>query len=139
MKKTAMQKMIDFVEMELNLQGYEHQSIIEKALVFRDEEKSNFLNFFKWFRDNGELHIGKSMESLIDIYYSETFTTRCYKSKHIPNKEYDEIYSVENWKEIRNQMFDQGQGVWMKDGYLSNDDVEETGQEDATHVFWSAK
>lgn len=33
-----------------------------------DEKPKLLLDFFMWFRENGEFHIGKSMEKMIDVY-----------------------------------------------------------------------
>jgi hypothetical protein len=37
----------------------------------QDELKHELRGFFIWFRNNGEKHIGKSVESLIDIYMKD--------------------------------------------------------------------
>lgn len=34
-------------------------------------EKKIIFNFFMWFRENGELHIDKSIEKMIEIYLNE--------------------------------------------------------------------
>lgn len=136
--KTAMQRMLDFVGLELKLLGYEHQQIINKAIELMPIEKKQFVDFFLWFRQHGESHIGISMEALVDIFYKETYHVRQYPSKHTPD-EYDEIYTIEEWNETKWMMYDQGKGFWMKDGFISSDDVDTTMQEDATHVFWLSK
>lgn len=136
--RTALQELIDFVGNDLKLIGYEHQQIIDKAVKLKSVEKQQFCDFFKWFRDNGELHIGKSIEQLVDIFYKEQVYVRTYPGKHIPSEE-DEIYTIEEWNETKWMMYDQGKGYWMKDGFVSLEDVDETGQEDATHVLWFSK
>jgi len=136
--KTAIRKIIDFAGLELKLEGYEHQQIIDKAIGLLGYEKEQFCIFFKWFRDNGDSHIGKSIEQLVDIFYLETYHVREYLQKHVADEE-DEIYSIEDWNETKWMMYDQGKGYWMKDGFVSSDDVDITPQEDATHVLWFPK
>jgi hypothetical protein len=36
-----------------------------------DNEAVILFNFFMWFRENGEKHIDKSIEKMIQIYLSE--------------------------------------------------------------------
>lgn len=72
--KTAMQELIDWAGTELKLSGYEHQTVIDKAIELRNyAEREDVKRFFLWFRANGELHIGKSIEHLIEVFYSETY------------------------------------------------------------------
>ena len=33
--------------------------------------KEQLINFFLWFRENGEKHLDKSIEAMIDIYLKE--------------------------------------------------------------------
>lgn len=141
MKKTAMQKLIDWVGNDLKLEGYEHLAIITKAIELRaKDEKEMFVTFFTWFRSNGELYIGKSIEQMIEIFYQETYVVRAYDKKPDNDPEYpDEIYEIKDWDEMKWQMYDQGRGYWMKDGLISNDDVDTTKPEDATHVIWHSK
>ena len=47
--------------------------------------ETEFLNFFLWFRDNGEKHIGKSVEELINTYLNETQRTK--EAQKVHNKE----------------------------------------------------
>ena len=47
--------------------------------------ETQLLNFFVWFRDNGEKYIGQSMESMIKIYIDETQRTK--EAQKIHNKE----------------------------------------------------
>lgn len=67
---------------------------------------------------------------------------REYKKKHIAAPEFDDIYTVKEWEfTIRNNMIwnDCGSGYWMKDGYVSDDEVFNSKKEDATHVLWFNK
>lgn len=63
---------------------------------------------------------------------------RNYSTKHVMDDE-DEIYSIEDWNDMKWMMYDQGCGYWMKDGFVSSDDVDTTDHEDATHVLWFSK
>ncbi len=38
--------------------------------------KKQLINFFLWFRDHGEEHVGKSVEELIDVYLQEAEDNR---------------------------------------------------------------
>ena len=46
------------------------ESLFEQA---KQKEKENFVKFFVWFRDNGEKHIGMSIEQLVEQYYKEIY------------------------------------------------------------------
>lgn len=43
---------------------------MENPIILRTE----LIRFFLWFRGNGEKYIDKTIESMIDIYISETIT-----------------------------------------------------------------
>lgn len=66
---------------------------------------------------------------------------RVYGSQGIITNK-DNIYTVEEWKESINYgdiTDDDGTGYWVKDGYISTDEVFSTFQRDATHVIWYNK
>jgi len=46
---------------------------INEAKKFKAEQKEQFVKFFVWFRDNGEKHIGKSIEEFVDIFFDEYY------------------------------------------------------------------
>jgi hypothetical protein len=62
-----------------------------------------------------------------------------YTQQHIPDPENDDIMTIEVWNKWQNQFYDQGIGYWMKDGYVSKDEVFSTPAQDATHVLWFNK
>ena len=66
---------------------------------------------------------------------------REYKSKHNPDPEWEEIFTVEEWLEAKNVYIfnDDGCGYWMKDVMISEDEVFHSPPEDATHVIWYNK
>jgi len=54
----------------------------------------------------------------------------------------DDVYTIEEWNETIKEgsiMNEDGCGYWMKDNLISNDEVFNTKQLDATHVVWYNK
>ncbi len=53
-----------------------------------------------------------------------------------------DLYTIEDWKEMVKAgictNYD-GSGYWVKDGYISKDEVFVTHKLDATHVIWYNK
>jgi hypothetical protein len=39
----------------------------------KEKEKKQFVDFFMWFRDNGEKYIGLSIEQFVDEFYKQKF------------------------------------------------------------------
>lgn len=51
----------------------ELNELIERELALRQPLVSGqLLSFFMWFRANGELHIDKSIEAMIELYLKES-------------------------------------------------------------------
>lgn len=43
-------------------------SLINEA---KEKEKENLIDFFMWFRDNGEKYLGLSIEQFVNEYYKQ--------------------------------------------------------------------
>lgn len=49
---------------------FSFERVFEKA---KEMEKQQFIDFFMWFRDNGERYLGLSIEKFIEEYYNQKF------------------------------------------------------------------
>jgi len=47
-----------------------NNNILEEA---KQIEKKQFVDFFMWFRDNGERYIGLSIEQFVEEYYNKKY------------------------------------------------------------------
>ena len=67
--------------------------------------------------------------------------SRIYSAK-LDDDEFGDLFTVNEWlSEVKNiwcSNYD-GSGYWVKDGYVSNDEVFSSEPEDATHVIWYNK
>lgn len=63
-----------------------------------------------------------------------------YAEKHTPHED-DVIIPISEWAEAGNMGFTSynGTGYWMKNGFISKDEVFGTDPQDATHVIWYNK
>lgn len=59
-KRNAIPAMIEYAE-----------EVVKNNLV-KPDVSGQLLSFFLWFRANGELHIDKSIEAMIEIYLKES-------------------------------------------------------------------
>ena len=61
-----------FVELYLfiDIEHYEEvNNIFDKAIEI---ERDQLIDFFKFFRDNGENHIGLTIEQFVDLYLTQS-------------------------------------------------------------------
>lgn len=63
-------ELTDAFERELNAIIKQEAEVASKNLALTDI-KAGLLSFLLWFRANGAMHIGKSMEAVIEIYLIE--------------------------------------------------------------------
>lgn len=66
--KTAVEWLTDKLFYEL--QFVFSNNILEEA---KKIEKKQFVDFFMWFRDNGERYIGLSIEQFVEEFYKQKF------------------------------------------------------------------
>jgi hypothetical protein len=66
--KTAVEFLTDKLFNELQFAF--SNNILEEA---KKIEKKQFVDFFMWFRDNGERYIGLSIEQFVDEFYKQKF------------------------------------------------------------------
>ena len=79
MEKTVLNQLLEWCK-EFDDKNYHptHTNMKEKIWQLLPKEKEQMcksgqlLSFFLWFRANGELHLDKSIEAMIEIYLKES-------------------------------------------------------------------
>jgi hypothetical protein len=62
---------VDWLEQQLfDKLGNFTKGDIEQA---KEMEKHQFVDFFMWFRDNGEKYLGLSIEQFVEEYYNQKY------------------------------------------------------------------
>ena len=62
---------VDWLEQQLfDKLGNFTKGDIEQA---KEMEKQQFVDFFMWFRDNGEKYLGLSIEQFVEEFYKQKF------------------------------------------------------------------
>jgi hypothetical protein len=67
--KTAVELLLEHLEPNI-LWNDKAKKIAEQA---KQIEKKQFVDFFMWFRDNGEKYLGLSIEQFVEEYYNQKF------------------------------------------------------------------
>lgn len=49
---------------------FSFERVFEKA---KEMEKQQFIDFFMWFRDNGEKYLGLSIEQFVEEFYKQKY------------------------------------------------------------------
>ena len=73
MEKTAVQWLNDELERLTTASGIHMSWKMVDSLIneAKEKEKENLIDFFMWFRDNGEKYLGLSIEQFVNEYYKQ--------------------------------------------------------------------
>jgi hypothetical protein len=71
--KTPVQEVFSDLEANyrelFNVHTIKGRNFINKYSKFLEKEKEFVVDFFVWVRDNGDKHIGLSIEELVNVYF----------------------------------------------------------------------
>ena len=69
--KTAIDRLVEQLQKEYKWFPSTQSELILEA---KEIERHNLIAFFKFFRDNGENHIGLTIEQFVDLYLKSNVT-----------------------------------------------------------------
>ncbi len=71
MEKTAVEWFYDKIKSHFEHDGDLFETSIFTYSIAKKKEKQQLIDFFMWFRDNGEKYLGLSIEKFVDEYYKQ--------------------------------------------------------------------
>lgn len=73
--KAHQKLLVQLENKELSVGSYagKHYDIIQQA---KQMEKEQIINFFLFFRNNGEKYLGMTIEQFVEQYYNETYKNK---------------------------------------------------------------